>query len=202
MLDNDCAQGETWRYKKSAIIHDVRRLADLRSVKDQLENYNTLRGTYPALAQGTYLTNRTISTWPSWQATFNNALGGGLPLDPVNQLGSCGDDRFSPATCWDESKKEYAGVNDPLALPNNSFAFYYQYKPNDNAFRFCAITESGFIQGKAIGTPICQVNNCGTCTNRQCGTNGCGQVCGTCRAGTVCQNFRCVNSVQQNQQDM
>lgn len=200
LLDSDCPNSEYCRNKKSAVIRDVKRLADLRVAKKQLEDYNGQFKRYPLLEQGTYLSGRTISTWPSWQEAFRNALGGSVVVDPINQLGPCSSQTpnpYNPATCWDETAKTYAASANPLALPASgtprSFAYYYQYKRADNSFRFCGISESGFVQGLAAGTPICSTNNCGSCSDRQCGGDGCGHVCGTCRPGFACsKDFKCV----------
>ncbi len=200
LLDGDCPQGEYCLNKKSTVIRDVKRLADLRYTKNQLEKYNTARGTYPVLARGSYLSNRSISTWPSWQETFQPALDQPLPADPINKLGDCFPTSipgYEPATCWNEVAKDYSGNDDPLTLPagnRKSYAYYYQYKAAENTFAFCGITESGFIKGLAVGSPLCQVNNCASCTGRQCGTDGCGHSCGTCATGTVCSRFKCVPS--------
>lgn len=197
LLDKDCGVSEYCINKKSAVIRDVKRLADLRATKEKLDNLNTLELSYPTLSKGTYLTNRTISTWPSWQETFKPALKTDLPSDPINELGVCGAgrlDNYDKKTCWDELTKKYSGVADPLGLPANSYAYYYQYGTAENTFRFCAITESGFLQGRAIGSPICQINACSSCTGRQCGTDGCGHSCGTCASGEVCYKYQCRRS--------
>jgi len=201
LLDSDCPSSEYCLNKKSAIIRDVRRLADLRTTKDRLEKFNLTQGTYPSLPRGSYLTNRTVSTWPSWQTTFKTAMAGELPIDPLNMLGPClavSTPGYDPVTCWNEVAKEYSGGSNPLTLPNNlgkpSYAYYYQYKSDENTYRFCGITESGFIQAKAIGSPLCQVNNCATCTGRQCGTDGCGHSCGTCLGTDVCYRHKCVRA--------
>ncbi len=198
LLDSDCPQNEFCKNKKSAVIRDVRRLADLRLMKDKLENYDRVQLSYPILAQGTYLAGRTISTWESWSTTFKNALGSDIPVDPINKLSACGGragEAYNALTCWDEATKKYSASGDPLALPGGgataSYAYLYQYQPSGNRFRFCGTTESGFVQGKAVGSVLCQVNDC-SCTNRQCGDDGCGKVCGTCRGGQTCSNFRCV----------
>ncbi len=200
VLDSDCPNEEFCRNKKSAVIRDVKRLADLRAVKDRLEDYNRVQGRYPILDEGTYLNGRTISTWPSWQDTLRNALGGALPVDPINVLGDCtprGAGSFNRITCWDETAKAYSSAPNPLALPMNgspkSYAYYYQYQRSDNSFRFCGISESGFVNGQPNGTPICQKNNCASCSGRQCGGDGCGNVCGTCASGLTCnRDFKCV----------
>jgi hypothetical protein len=201
LLDSDCGVSEYCNNKKSAIIRDVKRLADLRTAKDRLDKLNNVTLSYPTLSKGTYLTNRTISTWPSWQDTFKPATGFDLPSDPINKLGLCGGGRFDnydPKTCWDELAKKYSAVPDPLTLPPNSFAYFYQYGTAENTFKICGISESGFVQGRAVGSPICQNNACTSCTGKQCGTNGCGVGCGSlggsCASGQVCYKYQCRRS--------
>jgi len=197
LLDSDCAVTEYCNSKKSAIIRDVKRLADLRSTKDKLDKLNNVALSYPTLSRGTYLSNRTISTWPSWQETFKPALGVDLPSDPINKLGACGGgrlDNYDPRTCWDEILKKYSAVPDPLTLPANSFAYFYQYGTAENTFKLCGISESGFYKGMPIGSPICKINACTSCTGKQCGTNGCGVSCGTCGSGQVCYKYQCRRS--------
>lgn len=203
LLDSDCPTDEYCINKKSAIIRDVKRLSDLRFTKDRLENYNNTQGTYPTLSQGSYLKNRTISTWPSWQTTLRTTLGAGeLAQDPINALTDCVTgsriNPYNPTTCWDEGAKKYSASADPLALPSGggkySYAYYYQYDANENTFRLCGIGESGFIQGRGIGATLCQVNKCATCDNRECGTDGCGHSCGTCSGTRVCYRHKCVAS--------
>ncbi|QQS60713.1 hypothetical protein IPN41_01940 [Candidatus Falkowbacteria bacterium] len=194
LLDSDCGVTEYCNSKKSAIIRDVKRLSDLRSTKDKLDKLNNVTLSYPTLSRGTYLSNRTISTWPSWEETFKPALGVDLPSDPINKLGLCGGGRlenYDPRTCWDEIAKKYSATADPLGLPNNSFAYYYQYGSAENTFRLCGISESGFYQGQPIGSPICKINACTSCTGKQCGTNGCGVSCGTCAEDQVCYKYQC-----------
>ncbi len=198
LLDSDCGEGDYCHNKKSAVIRDVRRLADLRTIKDRLEKYNEIQKTYPTLAQGTYLTARSASVWPSWQTTFKNALGADLPIDPVNKLGACAAG-YEPATCWDETNKRYGAGNDPFALPAGSYAYYYQYKAAENTFKFCGLSESGLMKGQAVGSALCQINNCSSCTGRRCGTDGCGNSCGSCRPGETCSNYQCVKTAPNNQ---
>lgn len=194
LLDSDCGTDGYCQNKKSAIIRDVKRLSDLRSTKDRLDALNNIQLSYPSLSEGTYLTYRSISTWPSWQETLKTSLGGELPNDPINILGSCGGgrlDNYDPRTCWDELAKKYAGTADPLALPADSYAYYYQYKTTDNTFKLCGVSESGFVQGQAVGSPICQKNACASCANRQCGTDGCGNICGRCASNQSCFKYQC-----------
>jgi hypothetical protein len=201
MLDADCSQGEYCNNKKATIIRDTKRLADLRDVKDLLEYNVTHSIPYPQLTSGTYLTNKTISTWPSWSATFSSAVGTNLPTDPINKLGRCKTDdndnaRFAALTCWDENAKEFAGVTSPyLTMPSDSHVYYYQYILDGNKFSFCTITESGYVQGKNPGSVYCQTgSSCNrNCSGKVCGDDGCAGSCGTCNSGQTCQSGHCIN---------
>ncbi len=200
LIDSDCPEGEFCNSKKSTIVRDTLRLSQLRDIKDKLEAYNTNLRHYPALESGTYLTNRTVSTWPSWLNNLSTTLGFSLPIDKINKLGKCRANdnenaRFDPMTCWDEVAKEFAGTADPLTMPAGSRVYYYQYKPVDNSFRFCTIVESGYIHGMAPMSIFCATGrSCNrNCTNKQCGDDGCGGSCGTCAAGYFCQNGNCRN---------
>lgn len=199
-VDGDCPTGEYCNAKKSTVIRDTKRLSDLRDMKDRLEQYNTIVRRYPVLDNGTYLANRTVSTWPSWSATFGTALGSPAPTDPVNKLGAC--EGYEAQTCWNEQTKTFAGTPDPLAMPNGSRAYYYQYKKADNSYRFCALIESGYVQALTPGAPYCQTGRqCNrNCANKQCGDDGCGGVCGTCGVNQTCQSGICRTNTIHNQE--
>lgn len=191
IIDADCPQGEFCSSKKSAVIRDTKRLSDVRDMKDRLEAYNGIVHRYPSIENGSYLTNRTVSTWPSWGGTFGATLGSAVPNDPINVLGACSG--YEALTCWNDQTKQFAGTPDPLALPSGSRAYYYQYKPSDNSFSFCALTESGYVQAKGPTTPYCRTGrNCiRSCSGKQCGSDGCGGSCGNCNSGQTCQNGTC-----------
>ncbi len=202
VIDSDCNEGAFCNSKKSTVVRDTRRLSDLRVIKDKLEDYNRITRRYPSLESGTYLTNRSVSTWPSWSGTFSSTLGSNVPVDQINKMGTC-PAGFEASTCWNDTTKQFAGTADPLAMPAGSKVYYYQYKPADNSYRFCSIVESGYIQAKAPGTPYCQAGrNCvRNCSGRNCGSDGCGGSCGTCATGSTCQSGLCrINSGIQNQQ--
>lgn len=202
IIDADCPQDpqEYCNSKKSTIIRDVKRLADLYYIKGKLDAFNYPYKGYPNLNNGTYLTNRSVSTWPSWAQTFSTTLGINPLVDPINKLGRCKpsdseNGLYDVATCWDENNKVFAGQADPLAMPAGSRVYYYQYKPVGNSFSFCAIFESGYVQGKNPLTPICKTGqSCVVnCTNKQCGPNGCGGSCGTCPGSQTCNSAgRCL----------
>jgi len=91
--------------QKQKITRDVKRLANLSELNQALANYkNSHNGQAPALTSGSYLVGRSISKWPSWQASLGADLGLTMPLDPVNKLGGC-PAGFNKETCWNETDK-------------------------------------------------------------------------------------------------
>jgi hypothetical protein len=125
-LDSDCPLGFYCDSQKAKIIRDTKRLADLTEIQAALDSYQERYQRFPVLAAGTYLPNKTISVWPSWQKTLAQELGVGfLPVDPINQLGDCGAERFDPKTCWDFNRQEFAGEV-PNNMPAGSRFYAYQ----------------------------------------------------------------------------
>ncbi|MCX6800019.1 MAG: hypothetical protein NT091_02655 [Candidatus Falkowbacteria bacterium] len=118
IYDSECANSDYYLYcvsHKSTVVRDTKRLADLAEIKIALNNYKKNNGHYPILAAGTYLLNKTISTWPSWQETFAKELGlPMLPIDPINRLGPCNNGytatskNINANTCWDDINKVFA----------------------------------------------------------------------------------------------
>jgi len=153
ILDSDCKQKQYCNSPKSEVIRDVKRLADLVEIKIALDKYKTENGYYPKLNAGSYLANKTISTWPSWQKLLSQELKMDLPLDPINKLGEC-DARFYPITCWDEKAKEFAD-SDPadsaLNLPDGSKSYVYSVDPDGLSYNVCGAMESEYVEGTGSG---------------------------------------------------
>jgi len=106
--------------QKDNVRNDTKRLADLAEIKLALNNYQKIHnGDFPSLAAGSYVANKSLSVWPSWQATLAKELGVTLPIDPVNKLGICLG--YDATTCWNQTTKKFAGV------PANSQAYVYTY---------------------------------------------------------------------------
>ena len=57
-------------------------------MKTKLEQYRQTYQRYPSLESGTYLVNKTLSVWPSWQKTLAVKMKTALPVDPINRLGT------------------------------------------------------------------------------------------------------------------
>jgi hypothetical protein len=141
----DCRKNEYCASSHDIAARDTRRLADLVDMNDYLERYrNSHGGLCPKLESGSYMPNRTVSTWPSWQETLGKALGATLPFDPINKLGPCAAN-FNAATCWDEKTRTFADptANATFDLPVGSHAYIYQSTPDGKNCGFSAATESG-----------------------------------------------------------
>ncbi len=89
--DFDCPKNEVCSAQTDKIKRNYQRLRDLSSIEKLLSGYNTKNNSYPNLAEGSYLTGQTLSTWPSW-SVLGTAVNFSLATDPINKLapaGSC-----------------------------------------------------------------------------------------------------------------
>lgn len=152
LIDDDCLVSGKSGFcssEKANIVRDTRRLADLAEIKIYLEQYKAKYGKYPTLNAGSYLPNKTISVWPSWQATLGKELSVKMPIDPINKLGDCGGSQYNPITCWDNEAKTFAGDlnnTNSIVLPENSSVYVLSFSANGLSYGACAITESPFVQ--------------------------------------------------------
>lgn len=145
---NECPVGEYCNSQKAKAIRDVKRLADLVDIKAKLDAYKQKNNSFPRLSSGTYMANRTISTWPSWQETLASALGSNLPVDPLNKLGDCPG--FNDVTCWDQNKQSFATDLSQLSFPSGSH-FYFYYTNDQGSFsKYCTQIESSYLNLKAL----------------------------------------------------
>lgn len=131
---------------KPKIIKDTARLAYLADIEKALGDYKKKNGYYPKLSAGSYLTNKTISTWPSWQGTLGKELGITLPIDPVNKLGSCTATPsvdYNESTCWNNKDREFSTILPKL--PQQSQVFYYSASSTGASYKLCAVMTSGYI---------------------------------------------------------
>ena len=134
----DCPSGQYCNSFKAKVVRDTRRLIDLASIKAKLEQYRTTYNHYPSLEAGTYLTNKTLSVWPSWQKVLAIKLNSPLPVDPINKLGEC-PAGYNPETCWNEQQRNFATTWPDL--PDGSRSYQYEYIDNTN-YILCANFES------------------------------------------------------------
>ncbi|MFA6198770.1 MAG: hypothetical protein WC734_06515, partial [Patescibacteria group bacterium] len=120
--DLDCPQTPTQSLcdaPKDKLARDVRRLSDLEKIKAAIERYMATRGYPPKLEAGSYVRGISTSKWDSW-ATLGEALGGGLPTDPLNKFQGCLDP-YNADTCWSTSTESYM-------CPGLSHIYQYRYE--------------------------------------------------------------------------
>lgn len=149
LLSGECANGQYCSSAKAKLVRDVKRLSDLREVRVAFNNYYLANGRYPDLPSGSYLPNKTLSVWPSWNETLGQKLGYRLPIDPVNRLGPCQEDetesqKYDAVTCWDETSKTFATNFREPYLPLGSLAMLYDYDAQGNRYKLCTNFETPF----------------------------------------------------------
>ncbi len=138
-----CSTGDFCVSSHDVSVRDTKRLADLASMNELLASYKAgHNGFCPTISSGSYLPNKSVSTWPSWQEELGRALGAGLPFDPINRMGACAG--YNAKTCWNEQAKRFAGTSTPtsLILPAGSHAYTYYSSPDGRTCGFYAATES------------------------------------------------------------
>jgi hypothetical protein len=151
--DDECSLGDFCDSPKARIIRDVNRLSGLSDVKAKLASYNKAHTFYPKLSSGSYLPGRTISVWPSWSGQLGKDLGGKLPVDPVNVIGTCPG--YDSKTCWNNETKRF--ITNLPDLPPNSLVFSY----SSVGGTVCAIFESGLtIYTASPADAVCSLPVC------------------------------------------
>lgn len=154
LLDSECPLNEYCLSEKAEVVRDTNRMAGLGEINVKLASYNSKKNYYPTLRSGTYLPHITISVWPSWQKVLGQELSGGIPVDPINKLGDCGDSRFNSITCWDEVVRQFADsnpANGTLDLPANSMVFVYTTDDTGSSYSLCAPMESAYADYAETG---------------------------------------------------
>jgi len=147
--DKDCSGGEYCLSNKAKLVRDVKRLSDIADVGTSLNNYKKAKGYYPKLTAGSYLSNISLSVWPSWGDTLSRDLGISLPVDPINQLGNCPG--FDAKTCWNPQTKKFATNIAAKVLPNQSRAYLYTTNKSGSEVNFCALLESSYANIASLG---------------------------------------------------
>lgn len=140
LSNQDCPSGQVCDSLKSKIIRDTKRLIDLSAIKNKLEQYRGAYQRYPSLESGTYLANKTLSVWPSWQKTLAVKLGSALSVDPINKLGTT-TTGFSQTTGWNEQQRSF--VTTWPSLPANSRVYQYEFIHNTH-YVLCANFETNY----------------------------------------------------------
>lgn len=182
---------------KDKLQRDLKRIADLQYISNQLESAKQRDGRYPTISSGSFLQTFVTSRWPSWQSVFASAIGKALPEDPLNVNVSCGRcliartacmensdcpsagdtcqavDGFDPGTCWNATSSTYRC---PVLEPTNarSVSRMYQYRSVDSGNRFQLGTELEYL-------PIAQYDPAISGESRRCvsATASNGQLCRT-----------------------
>ena len=160
---------------KDNVRKDTKRLADLAEIKLALGNYQKKHnGDFPSLSAGSYVAGKSLSVWPSWQATLGKELGITMPVDPDNKLGICStiseseNKKYDPVTCWDQRNKKFADPtpeNSEFNLPDNSRVYIYTYN-GKKSYNICALMQSGYLTTLAQGAcPDSAVGHEVTCTD-------------------------------------
>lgn len=142
LLDSDCPQSLFCDSKKAKIIRDLDRISTATELNSALESYKVLNSTYPKLGAGTYLSQHTVSVWPSWSDTFLAELNLSSLTDPINRLGACPG--FDAKTCWNKDTNRF--VFDPgtsaLSLPAGSYGFIYRTDDQGSNYNICSVMET------------------------------------------------------------
>ena len=149
---SDCLTDDYCKSSKTVAIRDAKRLADLADMNTALNSYKDSHGGFcPNLQAGSYIPGKSISTWPSWQATLSAQLGVALPVDPINKLGKCSADstenqKYNLTTCWNEVDREFSvPTGNAFNLPENSAAYLYSASSDGKSCSFLAPTEAGLV---------------------------------------------------------
>ena len=149
--DFDCAQGLVCSAQREKLQRDYRRLRDLYGMERILDLNPT--SSLPILKEGTYLPGQVYSVWDTW-SILGNALGGAMPVDPLNRLGRAGTcasttkqvcltdsdcklitgqeacKLHDPTTGWSVEDRRFSFVCDPA----NSYAYSYAYSSQNQDY--------------------------------------------------------------------
>ena len=140
LSDRDCQSGQICDSLKARVVRDTKRLIDLSAMKTKLEQYRQTYQRYPSLESGTYLVNKTLSVWPSWQKTLAVKMKTALPVDPINRLGTS-PSGYNQITGWNEQQRSFATTWP--TLPENSRVYQYELI-NNTRYTLCANFETNY----------------------------------------------------------
>lgn len=102
---------------KDKLRRDVKRWTDALILSGAL----AAESAPPKLQSGTFIAGKSVSVWPSWQETLGKALGGRLPIDPINTL-ACPTE-YDQKTCFDKK------LSPKFKCQTGSQAYFYRYVP-------------------------------------------------------------------------
>ncbi|GEM_PF-680212 len=121
------------RTDREKMWRDMKRLNDLNDIYAKMLDYKTANGHFPRLEGGTFIQGLSTSKWPSWQDTLGAALGGSLPVDPINNFSPITTDGSGlcdstngfndPNTCWNQDDKIFQ-------VPADSHLYMYVVGPS------------------------------------------------------------------------
>lgn len=141
LLDSDCPDNFFCDSTKAKVIRDAKRIAMVEDLNSSLDVYKNLNGVYPKLESGTYLTNYSVSVWPSWEEEFLSGLGIKSLQDPINRLGACPG--YDQITCWNKDTKKFVyGQTADLTLPAGSYGFIYRTDAKGSNYKVCSVMET------------------------------------------------------------
>jgi hypothetical protein len=137
---------------EQSMIRDVKRMSDLGDISHYLDEYHIKNETYPNLFAGSYLSTRSTSAWPSWQATLGNELGKALPSDPQNTFAHniCKLPDYELDTCWWGDKAIYQTDGGRFTCEPGSSVYLYRFLPdpanptNEKVNLFAKLENSGW----------------------------------------------------------
>ena len=196
LTDTECGTSGFCSSFKARVTRDTVRMSRLMDLKASLESFKKSKGKYPSLSAGSYLPAKTVSVWPSWQESLGKDLGITPPIDPVNNLASCGIN-YDPTTCWDQTAKSFAWTIPSLPgeeIPADNLVFTYSAAAGGASYKLCGYSESSLMD-PALRCSACVPNICADYGGpNSCGANGCGT--GDCAPGCsgvqVCSAGSCV----------
>lgn len=158
---------------KQKLIRDTKRVNDLGSIANELNEYYRDNGNYPQTQSdtfGSFIVGLTTSNWNSWQGALGNVLGTTLPTDPYNFFYAALEDNpyvidlgvdspwvseevgiedceYNPDadSYFDESGNCWDPVNNEFFCPSQSHVYAYQRNDDDGADLFSHMEFDGNI---------------------------------------------------------
>lgn len=140
--DTDCSAGVFCSSLKAKITRDISRVSRLSELRAALDEYKLENKRFPVLEAGTFVKNKTVSTWPSWNGVLLPALGVSSINDPINSMGYCPG--FEASTCWNKNNNTFFDKTPVghLKFPSMSRVIYYSTDSNGSVYTLCAGMES------------------------------------------------------------
>ena len=188
---------------KAKLQRNERRVSDFQDMIVGLEHVKTEQRTYPMLSVGSFVQTMSNSRWPSWQQGLGTAIGGTIPVDPVNRFMSCGQcqrgsdvfgscvtdndcgenahcigiNGFDPQTCW---KAEVSSYQCPAGTTSFQRSRVYGYRAVNGGSRYELATElEGVTASQYRPALITEIKRC-SASGAFCTTNS------DCTAGQTC----------------